>query len=176
MMTMKKNRKTIERDIRRACSDLKDQLIHLLRNKIKEFQNLTWESTPTTYYVGYGAKVLNLYNGAAVEWRRNRNSRGDLPDGYGQIMRLEHDSSAWRRTRDDEAVVDLNEFSPLDVALLAMDACETIRKALKSEAAYLLKASNKLMKVIEEAENLSLKKLLEGVPSEVEVPEAIEGK
>jgi hypothetical protein len=159
MMIMKKNRKTRERDILISCNNLKDQLIHLLEDKIKEFQDLTWESTPTTYYVGYGAKVLNLYNGAAVQWRRNRNSRGDLPDGYGQIMRLSHDSSAWRRTCE-EAAVDLSDLSPLDVARLAMDACETIREALKNEAAYLLKASNKLMKVIEEAENLSLKKLL----------------
>jgi len=167
-MTMKKNRKTID--------NLKAQLIHLLEDKIKEFQDITWESTPTTYYVGYGAEVLHMYNGAAVQWRRDRNSRGDLPDGYGQIMWLSHDSSAWRRTCDDEAVVDLYELSPLDVARLAGEACETIREALKNEAAYLLKASNKLMKVIEEAENLSLKKLLEGVPCEVEAPEAIEGK
>jgi len=80
---MKKNRKTIERDILRSCSDLKDQLIHLLEDKIKEFQDITWESEPTTYYVDYGAEVLHLYNGAAVQWRRDRNrrdrnSRGDL--------------------------------------------------------------------------------------------------
>jgi len=175
-MTMTKNRKTIERDILRSCNNLKDQLIHLLADKIKEFQDLTWESTPTTYYVVHDGEALHLYNGAAVQWRRDRNSRGDLPDGYGQIMWLEHDSSEWRRTREDEAVVDLSELSPLDVARLAVRACKSIREALKKEAAYFLKASNKLMKVIEEAENLSLRKLLEGVPGEVEVPEAIEGK
>jgi hypothetical protein len=163
-MSMKKNRKTTERDILISCNNLKDQLIHLLEDKIKEFQDLTWESEPTTYYVGYGA--MHIYNGAAVRWRRDRNSRGDLPDGYGQIMWLSHDSSEWRSTTYDEAVVDLYEFYPPDVAWLAVRACKAIRKALKNEAAYLLKASNKLMKVIEEAENLSLKKLLEGVHGE----------
>jgi len=166
---MKKNRKTIERDILISCNNLKDQLIHLLRNKIKEFQNLTWESTPTTYYFVRCLEATQMYNGAAVQWRRDHNSKEYHPDGYGQIMRIPHDSSEWRRPRDYGAAVDLSDLSPLAVARMVVCACETIREALKNEAAYFLKASNKLMKVIEEAENLSLKKLLEGLPGEVEV-------
>jgi len=154
----------------------KKKLIRLLKEKIKEFQDLTWESEPTTCYVfcygDYYTGALNIYNGAAVQYRLDRNSRGDLPDGYGQIMWLSHYSPRWRSTCDK--AVDLDEFPPLEVARLAVKVCETIREALKNEAEYLLKAHNKLMKVIEEAENLSLEKLLEGVPGEV--PEAIEGK
>jgi len=175
---MKNNRKITKRELLESCNNLKDQIIHLLKEKIKRFQDLTWESQPTTeYFFCYGENyngALCLYNGAAVQWRLDRNRRDDLPDGYGQIMWISHDSSKWRHACDP--AVDLDELSHIDVARLAVEVCETIRKALKNEAAYLLKASNKLMKVIEKAENLSLKKLLEGVPGEVEVPEAIEGK
>jgi hypothetical protein len=171
MMTMKKNRKITKRELLESCNNLKDQLIHLLKDKIKKFQDVTWESQPTTgYFFCYGdyhTEDLCIYNGAAVQWRIDRNRRDDLPDGYGQIMWIAHDSPAWRHACDP--AVDLDELSHLEVARLAVEVCKTIRETLKHEAAYLLKTYNKLMKVIEEAENLSLEKLLEGVPGEVEV-------
>jgi len=160
----------------KQIAELKERLIRLTEERIREFQDLTWESQPTSYRIE--GKSHYLYNGGAVRRRRHRNRSENLPDGYGKLMWITHDCQVWDRTDSIDVTTNpiaMEKLPPLDVADLTRRVLKTIRDALKAEVSYFIMSHNELLKAIEEVERFSLKDLLERSFSEV-VIEAIEGK
>jgi len=110
----------------------KRTLIRLLKDKIKEFQDLTWESKPKSYpLVGQGY----VWNGAAVRWKRRHNISVRCSDGYGEIMEKVH--NMWDAFYDYDDVVidpvDLEQFSPLELACFAEHVLNVLKEAIKEE-------------------------------------------
>ena len=110
----------------------KSTLIQLLKDKIQEFQNLTWESVPTSYLLRRGHYV---WNGAAVRWKRRHNISVRCHDGYGEIMEKVH--NMWDAFFDYDDVVidpvDLEQFSPLELACFAEHVLNVLKEAIKEE-------------------------------------------
>jgi hypothetical protein len=142
-MTMEKG---VEEIIEQVVAN-KRTLIRLLKDKIKEFQDLTWGSVPKSYplrcvyeYVLDGAGVTLrcrhecVWNGAAVRWRRRYNQSRWYPDGYGEIMEKPHD--AINQIFDYEYridPVDLEQLPPLELACFAEHVLKVLKEAIKEE-------------------------------------------
>ena len=109
----------------------KKKLIRLLKEKIKEFQDLTWESEPKSYPLGCGY----VWNGAAVRWKRRHNTSRRCHDGYGEIMEKVHNTWSALLDFDDVKIdpVDLEQFRPLELACLAEYVLKVLKEAIKEE-------------------------------------------
>jgi len=111
----------------------KSTLIQLLKDKIQEFQNLTWESVPTSYLLRRGHYV---WNGAAVRWKRRHNYEKWYPDGYGEIMENPHKIMSLTFEYDEYLridPVDLEHFPPLELASFAEYVLKELKEAIKEE-------------------------------------------
>ena len=110
----------------------KSKLIRLLKEKIEEFQDLTWDSEPKSYpLVGQGY----VWNGAAVRWKRRHNISVRCHDGYGEIMEKVHNMWGAFFDYDDVVIdpVDLEQVSPLELACFAEHVLNVLKEAIKEE-------------------------------------------
>jgi hypothetical protein len=154
--------------------DYRKQLIQLLEEKIKEFQEVTWKSPTKSYAFNGGGSYIYIYNGAAVQWRRNQARDQNIHDGYGKLMRGDH-QTLLPLTETNGKPVNLENYSASSLVKMATDAIDTMKAALKAEAKYFITVCNDLAKAIEKVTSLSPRKFLERAMSEL-VIEAIEGK
>jgi len=171
---MEKERREGVDGIIQQIEDYRKQLIQILEEKIKEFQEATWKSPIMSYAFNGGGSYIYIYNGAAVQWRRNQARDQNIHDGYGKLMREDHETLL-PRTETDGEPVNLEDYSASRLVAMAMDAIDTMKEALKSEAKYFITICNDLAKAIEKVTSLSPRKFLERAMSEL-VIEAIEGK
>jgi len=123
--------KSVEEIIEQVVAN-KRTLIRLLKDKIREFQDLTWESVPTSYTLRRGHEYV--WNGAAVRWRRRYNQYRWYPDGYGEIMEKPH--NAINQIFDYEYRIDpinLEQFPPLELACFAEYVLKVLKEVIKEE-------------------------------------------
>jgi len=161
-------------EIIQQIEDYRKQLIKILEEKIKEFQEATWKSPIKSYVFNGGGSYIYIYNGAAVQWRRDQAKDQNIHDGYGKLMRGDH-QTLLPLTETDGKPVNLENYSASRLVKITTDAIDTMKEALKSEAKYFITICNDLAKAIEKVTSLSPKKFLERAMSEL-VIEAIEGK
>jgi hypothetical protein len=154
--------------------DYRRRLIQILEETIKEFQEATWKSPIMSYVFNGGGSYIYIYNGAAVEWRRNHARDQNIHDGYGKLMQEDH-QTLLPLTEANGKPVNLENYSASRLVKMATDAIDTMKEALKSEARYFITTCNDLAKAIEKVTSFSPRKFLERAMSEL-VIEAIEGK